>query len=68
MWYDFYQDTIVLRSTVPPGTSKQLGCCFMPEFLTEKIFEKDFINNQKWVFWIDGSKDSNLQWEMLTKL
>ena len=28
---------IVIRSTVPPGTSDKFGCYFMPEFLTEKI-------------------------------
>ena len=28
---------IVIRSTVLPGTSSELGCYFMPEFLTEKV-------------------------------
>ena len=30
---------IVIRSTVPPGTADNLGCYFMPEFLTEKNFK-----------------------------
>jgi UDPglucose 6-dehydrogenase len=45
-----YNGSIVLRSTVPPGTSDNLNCYFMPEFLTEKNFEYDFINNKDWVF------------------
>ena len=45
-----YQNFIVLRSTVPVGTSDQLGIYFMPEFLTEKNFINDFINNKDWIF------------------
>lgn len=63
-----YEGTIVLRSTVPPGTSKHLGCCFMPEFLTEKNFENDFINNKKWVFGVDEMDNTSHQKEILTKL
>ena len=63
-----YEGTIVLRSTVPPGTAKQLGCCFMPEFLTEKKFENDFINNKKWVFGVDDSDNTSHQKEILTQL
>ena len=40
---------IVVRSTVPPGTSKRLGTHFMPEFLTEKNSRHDFINSSLWV-------------------
>lgn len=45
-----YQGFVVLRSTVPVGTSDELGIYFMPEFLTEKNFINDFINNKDWVF------------------
>ncbi len=41
---------LILRSTVPPGTSDLLGCYFMPEFLTEKNWEEDFINCKQWIF------------------
>lgn len=41
---------VILRSTVPPGTSDKLKCNFMPEFLTEKNYINDFINNEDWVF------------------
>lgn len=40
---------IIIRSTVPPGTSEKLGVFFMPEFLTEKNFLEDFKNTKKWI-------------------
>ena len=43
---------VVIRSTVPPGTSDRLNCYFMPEFLTEQNFVEDFKNNNKWIFGI----------------
>mgnify|MGYP000126738176 CR=1 FL=1 len=48
---------IVIRSTVPPGTSTRLGCYFMPEFLTEKNFYEDFRNNPDWIFGLLGDID-----------
>ena len=58
-----YEGIIVLRSTVPPGTSKKLNCCFMPEFLTERNYITDFINNKKWIFGVDetDTKDENVK-------
>lgn len=41
---------IVIRSTVLPGTSDNLGCYFMPEFLTEKNFMNDFRTCKEWIF------------------
>ena len=49
-----YQGFIVLRSTVPVGTCDELKCYFMPEFLTEKNYIHDFINNKDWIFGILG--------------
>jgi len=49
-----YPGFIVLRSTVPVGTCDDLSCYFMPEFLTEKNFINDFINNQNWIFGLIG--------------
>lgn len=49
-YIDLNKKLIVIRSTVPPGTSDSLNCYFMPEFLTEKNFEKDFIENKDWIF------------------
>ena len=49
-----YQGFIVLRSTVPVGTCDDLKCYFMPEFLTEKNYIHDFINNKDWIFGILG--------------
>jgi len=51
-----YQHFIVLRSTVPVGTSDNLDIYFMPEFLTETNYINDFINNKDWVF---GMSDNN---------
>lgn len=44
-----YSGIILLRSTVPVGTSDDLGVFFMPEFLTEKNFLQDFIHNEEWI-------------------
>ena len=53
-----YKGFIVLRSTVPAGTCDNLGIYFMPEFLTEKKYIQDFINNKDWVFGL-LNKDSD---------
>ena len=45
-----YKGCIVLRSTIPVGTTDSLNCFFMPEFLTEKNYLQDFINNKDWIF------------------
>ena len=41
---------IVLRSTVPPGTSEKLDVMFMPEFLTEANWRSDFNQCPTWIF------------------
>ena len=59
-----YENYIVLRSTVPVGTSDFLGVYFMPEFLTEKNFINDFINNKDWIFGLlnqNETKDINFK-------
>jgi UDPglucose 6-dehydrogenase len=50
-----YDGFIVIRSTVPVGTCDTIGCYFMPEFLTEKNFINDFINNKNWIFGLLGN-------------
>ena len=50
-----YSGFIVLRSVVPVGTSDKLKCYYMSEFLTEKNYIDDFINNKDWVFGYLGS-------------
>jgi len=50
---------IVLRSTVPPGTSEKLNVCFMPEFLTEANWRNDFFTCKTWVF--AGKSDEDCQ-------
>ena len=44
---------IVLRSTVPPGTSDRLGVFFMPEFLTERTWRSDFTRTDEWIVGAD---------------
>lgn len=59
---------VVLRSTVPVGTCDRLNCYFMPEFLTEKNFENDFIENPNWIFGLKGTEQDNLFKKQITKL
>ena len=51
------KNKIVLRSTVPVGTSEKLKVNFMPEFLTEQNWQSDFYNNNLWVFGMDNMND-----------
>lgn len=52
-----YTGGIIVRSTVPPGTCASLQVCHMPEYLTEKNWEKDFINTTSWELGVDGLSD-----------
>ena len=47
---------VVIRSTIPPGLSDKLNCYFMPEFLTEKNFINDFIENKEWIFGVKNTE------------
>ena len=50
------EKVVIIRSTGPVGTSKELNCYFMPEFLTEKNYENDFINREEWLFGLKKDK------------
>ena len=51
---------IIIKSTVPVGTSERLGVNFMPEFLTEANWREDFINCENWVVGDDSfSKEAS---------
>ena len=52
-------ERIVIRSTVPVGTSKNLGVSFMPEFLTEANWEEDFRNNKLRIIGLQDASYSN---------
>lgn len=58
---------VVIRSTIPPGTSTKLGCFFMPEFLTEKNFENDFVNNKNWIFGLSDLDENKKKEELFKK-
>jgi UDPglucose 6-dehydrogenase len=54
----FNPERVVIRSTVPVGTSRKLGTMFMPEFLTEKKWEEDFTNQTDWILGTNDRNDS----------
>ena len=56
-----YSGFIVVRSTVPVGTCDRLGVYFMPEFLTEKNYIQDFIDNKDWIFGEPSEKNPSFQ-------
>jgi len=55
-FHGFHGD-IILRSTVPVGTSDKLGVHFLPEFLTEKNWERDVRSCSQWII---GTDDPSL--------
>ena len=55
------KNKIILRSTVPVGTSEKLKVNFMPEFLTEKNWQSDFYNNNMWLFGLDNLNNVSQQ-------
>jgi UDPglucose 6-dehydrogenase len=59
---------LVNRCTVPVNTSNDLNCYYMPEFLTEKNFKNDFINNPEWIFGLKNSATDILFKEKITEL
>jgi UDPglucose 6-dehydrogenase len=63
-----YKGFVVLRSTVPVGTCDKLKCYFMPEFLTEKNFIDDFINNKDWMFGLLGKPEDEQMKEKISTL
>lgn len=65
---DLNKNLVVIRSTVPPGVCSRLNCYFMPEFLTEKNFVNDFINNKDWIFGLKGTQQDALFKEKITVL
>lgn len=53
-----YKGRICVRSTVPVGFCKSHDVDFMPEFLTEKNWEKDFKMCEKWIIGINNDDKS----------
>jgi UDPglucose 6-dehydrogenase len=58
---------IVLRSTVPPGTSRRLDTMFMPEFLTEANWAQDFYECGTWVFGVRTFEEGTLVRSLIEK-
>lgn len=59
---------IIVRSTVIPGTSDNLGCYFMPEFLTEKNYLYDFRNCKEWIIGLRGTQYDEIFMTKINKL
>lgn len=57
---------IIIRSTVPVGTSGEFGVKFMPEFLTEKHWKTDFYECRKWIIGLDDEDDDEFKEIMTT--
>tara|TARA_Y100000588_G_scaffold390437_1_gene495909 strand:+ start:6520 stop:7368 length:849 start_codon:yes stop_codon:yes gene_type:complete len=51
-------ERIIVKSTVPVGTCRKLGVMFMPEFLTEDNWEKDFVSQKNWILGTNERNDS----------
>lgn len=56
-YIDFNIKPIVIRSTIPVGTSRKFNCFFMPEFLTEANASNDFKNTSCWIFGLKNNND-----------
>ena len=56
---NFDEKFVIIRSTVPPGTSRRLNCYFMPEFLTESNYLNDFYNTNIWLIGAKQSEEMN---------
>jgi UDPglucose 6-dehydrogenase len=54
-------ENIIVRSTVPIGTCRGMGVNFMPEFLTEANWEKDFSGGKDWIFGLDDKNNKILK-------
>lgn len=65
---DLNETLVVVRSTVPPGTSDRLNCYFMPEFLTEMNYVVDFKNCSDWIFGLKGTEQDELFKEKISNL
>ena len=61
-------DYIIIRSTIPIGYCDDNNVFFMPEFLTEKNWEKDFVNNKYWFFGIPQSCDDDRKTKFMEKV
>lgn len=61
-------DNIIIRSTVPPGTSRRLQTHFMPEFLTEHNWKNDFVNSKPWIIGLNEEMNSNRIKDVITIL
>lgn len=55
---------IIIRSTVPVGTSEALGVNFMPEFLAERTWKEDAENCKDYVLGVDSDEEWRIHDEL----
>jgi len=48
---------VIVKSTVPVGTCRRLNVMFMPEFLTERSWRKDFTEEEDWILGTNTRND-----------
>ena len=61
-------DSIIIRSTVPIGYCDSKRVFFMPEFLTEKNWQYDFITNKHWIFGVYEGCDESIKTSFENKI
>lgn len=59
---------IIIRSTIPVGYCDSKEVFFMPEFLTEKNWKNDFINNSNWIFGIYDNCNDDKKNQFIEKI
>ena len=53
----YQEDRIIVKSTVPVGTCRDLNVMFMPEFLTEQNWRHDFLSQKNWILGTNSRND-----------
>ena len=54
---EYPSERIVVKSTVPVGTCRELNVMFMPEFLTEQNWKQDFLSQKNWILGTNKRND-----------
>ena len=58
-----YKGDIIIRSTLPPTTSRSLGCYHLPNFSTRDSYESDFKNASHYIVGINEHLPNNIEFK-----
>ena len=58
-----YKGDIIIRSTVPPATSRSLGCYHLPNFSTRESYESDFKTLNHHIVGINENLPNNIEFK-----